>query len=137
LRLSLSLLTAAVATAALAVPVAGAAPAKPSLTPSVSRLNCGDQAVDAGVKACGPVTFTNTTSQGIFVGGTGWEEPYVDFYESGSTCTSAITLAPGQSCTIDVTFNPTDTGRRSAKLMLSDGTLGTKTSVRLVGFGTA
>lgn len=138
MRIALTLLTAAAAVAALALPVSVAAAAKPSLSASVNRLDCGEQGVDAGSKACGSVTFTNTTSGTVQIGPTTIDESNaVDFTVSSSDCTSTAHLAPGESCAVNLAFNPVATGRRSAKLVLRENTRLTQTSVRLVGVGTS
>jgi hypothetical protein len=136
MRIAPTLVTAAAAVAALALPVSGASAAKPSLSASINRIDCGQQAVDAGSKACGSVTFTNTASRTVQIGAWGIESTAVDFSVSSSDCTEAAFLAPGASCAANLAFNPVATGRRSAKLLQRENTLQTETSVRLVGFGT-
>jgi hypothetical protein len=131
-----ALLATVAATAALAVPAANASAGKPPLTPSVNRLDCGDQAVGV-LKECGSITFTNTSSGTVQVGPWGIDETgAVDFYVSGTTCIAVSFLAPGESCVTNVTFTPVTTGRRSAKLVQHAG-LAASTTVRLVGYGTA
>jgi hypothetical protein len=137
MRMGLTFVTAAAA-AALALPVSSASAAKPSLSASVNRLDCGSQAVDAEVKACESITFTNKASNSVQIGSRLIEESgAVDFTVSSSDCTPTAYLGVGASCVISVAFNPAATGRRSAKLVLRENTLLTETSVRLVGFGTA
>jgi len=136
MRIAPTLLTAAAAAAALALPVSASA-GKPSLGASVNRLDCGAQAVDAGAKACGSVTFRNTASRTVQIGARRIDESNaVDFTVSSSDCIATAYLAPGESCVVNLTFNPVATGRRSAKLVQGENTLQTETSVRLVGFGT-
>ena len=123
--------------AALALPVSAASAAQPSLSASVNRLDCGEQAVDAGSKACGSVTFTNTASGSVQIGPTTVDESNAtDFTLASSDCISTAYLAPGQSCAVNLAFNPVAAGRRSAKLILRENTRLTQTSVRLVGVGT-
>jgi hypothetical protein len=136
MRIGLTLLAAAAAAAALALPASDASAARASLSASVSRINCGEQAVDAGAKACGSVTFTNTASSSVQVGPRSIESNGIDFNVSSSTCIPVSVLGTGESCVIDLAFNPVTTGRRSAKLVLQENTFTTATSVRLVGFGT-
>lgn len=131
-----TLLAAAAAAASLAIPVADAAAARSGLTASVNRLDCGSQVVTAGAKACGSVSFTNTTSSSVQVQSPQLDESGAsDFAFTSSTCIAASYLAPGESCTVSVAFNPVATGRRSAKLVLPSS-LATATTVRLQGLGT-
>lgn len=136
MRIAPTLVTAAAAVAALALPVSGASAAKPSLSASVNRIDCGQQAVDAGSKACGSVTFTNTASSTVQIGPRGIESNAVDFSVSSSDCIPVAFLAPNESCTVNLAFNPVATGRRSARLVQRENTLQTQTSIRLLGFGT-
>jgi hypothetical protein len=137
MRIAPTLVTAAAAAAALALPVSGASAAKPSLSASVNRIDCGQQAVDAGSKACGSVTFTNTASSAVQIGPWGIEDRnVVEFSVSSSDCIPVAFLAPNESCTVHLAFNPVATGRRSARLVQRENTLQTETSVRLLGFGT-
>jgi len=135
MRIAPTLLTAAAAVAALALPVSGASAAKPSLSASVNRIDCGQQAVDAGSKACGSVTFTNTAASTVQIGSRRIESNAVDFSVSSSDCIPVAFLAPNESCTVNLAFNPVATGRRSARLVQPENSLQTETSVRLVGFG--
>jgi hypothetical protein len=136
MRIHATLLAAVAATAALALPIAEASAGKPPLSASVSRLDCGSQAVDAGAKTCGSITFTNTTSDSVQIGPWGIDETgAVDFSVTSTDCIAVSWLAPGESCTTNVEFNPVQTGRRSAKLVQHAGF--STTTVRLVGLGTA
>ena len=137
MRLNLTVVAALAAACALAAPVSASAAGKAALSTSVQRLNCGSQALDAGAKPCGSVTFTNTSSRTVQLTSTAIvENGAVDFAEGSSTCTAVSFLSPGQSCVIEVLFNPGTAGRRAAKLVQREGTLGTEASVRLIGTGT-
>jgi len=56
-----------------------------------------------------------------------------DFAQT-NTCGSSI--APGTSCTINVTFNPAQIGARTANLSVTDNAPGSPQTVRLTGVGT-
>jgi DNA-binding beta-propeller fold protein YncE len=56
-----------------------------------------------------------------------------DFAQATNTCTGSI--APGKTCTIGITFAPTATGSRSAKLALTDDAQGSPQTVTLSGMG--
>jgi Cep192 domain 4 len=141
MRIRPSILTAAAATAATAA-IAIAAPAalaaSGSLTANVHHLDCGAQAVSAGSKDCPSITFTNTASTSVQLTVLAIQESNaVDFLFSSTTCTPASSLPPGQSCVVNLAFNPVSVGHRSANLVVSEGTFNTSATVGLVGRGTA
>jgi hypothetical protein len=95
-------------------------------------MNFGTVAV--GQKSAPQVaTFTNTakftlTIQSLKITGTNSS----DFSET-NTCGTSV--APGASCTITVTFKPTETGVRTADVSISDGGGGSPQTVALTGTG--
>jgi len=52
-----------------------------------------------------------------------------------NTCTSGVSLPPGSSCTVDVTFNPTATEERTGTLTFSDNASPATQTVDLKGAG--
>jgi archaellum component FlaF (FlaF/FlaG flagellin family) len=61
-----------------------------------------------------------------------------DFWVApGGTCSTATPLAPGESCTVRVRFNPTDTGARSGKLSFWVNTPTGRVDAQLTGTGLA
>jgi hypothetical protein len=91
-----------------------------SISLSASRLDFGTESVDF-FSVTQTVTLTNSgmvpiiiSSTGITITGTNLE----DFLET-DTC-AGTTIAPGTSCTIDITFWPGDAGTRSAVLRITD-----------------
>lgn len=107
----------------------------PSVTPSV--VSFGSLATDAGASPAQTVTITNAggraisvSSGGIFVTGTAAS----DFSISGGTCAPSGVIASGSSCTIEVVFDPSVVGTRSASVLVAT-TAGTVT-VALSGTGT-
>ncbi len=109
----------------------GAAVTTVSLSPT--SVSFGGQAVATNSAAKtvtvknsgkGQLTFSNTTITGTDPG---------DFAQATNTCTGSI--APGKTCTISITFTPTATGSRSAKLELTDDAQGTPQTVTLSGSG--
>jgi hypothetical protein len=99
---------------------------------SPASMNFGTVAV--GQKSAPQVaTFTNTakftlTIQSLKITGTNSS----DFSET-NTCGTSV--APGASCTITVTFKPTETGVRTADVSISDGGGGSPQTVALTGTG--
>ncbi|HUJ21706.1 MAG TPA: choice-of-anchor D domain-containing protein, partial [Bryobacteraceae bacterium] len=59
-----------------------------------------------------------------------------DFTEANNCPVSPATLAPGATCGVRVTFKPTATGPRRAKISVSDSVPGSPQVVTLVGTGT-
>lgn len=109
-----------------------------SLTPSsltFAGLNPGSgpsapQTVTLQNTGTGPLTISSVAITGA--------NPS-DFAISGNNCPvgPAATLNPGNSCLINVTFNPTATGSRSASLSVSDDATPSPQIVALSGTGTS
>ncbi len=59
-----------------------------------------------------------------------------DFGQIASTKPCGSTLAAGKSCTIDVTFTPTEVGARTGTLTLTDNSPSSPQTVALSGTGT-
>src|SRR5262249_40918910 len=87
----------------------------PVVSVSPSSFNFGNQPVDHA-SAAQVFTVQNTGNAGLQMSGAGASG---DFAVSSDTCTGT-TVAPGGTCTISVTFTPTQTGGRTGTLMISD-----------------
>jgi hypothetical protein len=117
--------------------VASVSAAPSGLRANPHNVNCGRQPVDAGSKDCGPLILTNTTSDPItitnitYVSGSGTEFPVLGF---APTCTIGVPVQPEASCGLFVRFDPLQSGRRAARLLVS--TDAGDTTVRLAGRGT-
>jgi Putative Ig domain/Abnormal spindle-like microcephaly-assoc'd, ASPM-SPD-2-Hydin len=99
--------------------------------PSLSFLP--PQQVIGTVSPAQTETLTNTGTSEVVISNialTGTNE--ADFGQS-NTCGS--TLAAGASCTINVTFTPSQLGARSASITITDNTTGSPSSVSLSGVG--
>jgi hypothetical protein len=59
-----------------------------------------------------------------------------DFIQTNSCPVSPTTLAAGATCTINVTFDPTATGSRTASISITDNAAGSPQGVSLSGTGT-
>src|SRR5437588_1633109 len=114
--------------------VEGAGPA-PTISLSASSLDFGTQSVDYfGVTQT--VTLTNSSAVPLFLSSTGITitgTDSEDFLES-DTC-AGRTIAPGTSCTIDVTFWPGAAGTRTAVLRITDNAADSPQPVALSGTG--
>lgn len=115
------------------VSLTGTSAAVTTVSLSPTSLSFGNQAVatTSAVKTVtvknsgkGQLTFSNITITGADPG---------DFAQAINTCTGSI--APGKTCTISITFAPTATGTRSAKLELTDDAQGSPQTVPLSGSG--
>ncbi|MDQ3642476.1 MAG: choice-of-anchor D domain-containing protein, partial [Actinomycetota bacterium] len=89
------------------------APAEAAVTLSSTSIAFGDQGVGTS-SGSRPVTVTNTGELSLTVGAISVSG---DFTASG-TCVAGTSVAPGESCTIDVTFSPTAGGFRSGTLTI-------------------
>ena len=109
-----------------------------ALTVAPSTVEFGSVATDAGAPSAQLVTVTNAgdgaisvLSGGISITGSA----ALDFTVSGGTCAPSGVIAAGSSCTIEVAFDPSVAGARSASVSVAT-TAGTVT-VALSGTGTS
>jgi hypothetical protein len=79
------------------------------------------------------IAVTNTGSAGLFIGSAAVPNT-LDFTEVSDGC-SGLTLAPGTSCSVSITFSPTAAGTRSAAFTLTDNAAGSPHTVPLTGTG--
>ena len=100
----------------------------PALSLTPSSINFGAQIVDT-ISAEQPVTLSNTGTAALNISGI---ETSGDFAQS-STCSSI--LAAGATCTIDITFTPTDTGQRMGDLTVNSNATSSPDIVDLSGTG--
>lgn len=98
-----------------------------------------------GVLASGPAatedfTLSNSadTTVDLLPDPAGLTGPNADQYSiTGGTCTLGITLSPGDSCTITVSFDPSSIGGKAAKLVVDSNDPSGPARVALFGTGTA
>jgi hypothetical protein len=108
----------------------------PRLNLSPTSLAFGSQAVAAGPTPAQTVTVSNTggaplTINSITFGGTNPGQ-----FARTTTCPiSPATLAAAGSCTVSVTFDPLNTGAKSASLNVNVAAPATSRSVALTGTG--
>jgi Putative Ig domain/Abnormal spindle-like microcephaly-assoc'd, ASPM-SPD-2-Hydin len=80
------------------------------------------------------ITVTNTGNAGLFINSAAVPNT-LDFTEVSDGC-SGLTLAPGTSCSVSITFSPTGTGTRSATFTLTDNAANSPQTVPITGTGT-
>lgn len=91
---------------------------------STTYINFGDQQLST-TSAASPITLSNTGTATLTVTGAALSGANPgDFILAGGTCVSAsggttVQIAPGGSCTMTVSFQPTAIGTRSGTLMVS------------------
>ena len=84
-----------------------------------------------------PVTVSNTsTTTALHVTAIAISGVAAKDYTESDNCVSAGSIAPGGSCTINVTFTPSAKGFRSAAMSITDDGGGSPQNVALTGTGT-
>jgi hypothetical protein len=116
----------------LAPPAVAAAPA---VTFTPTSLTFADQAIGT-TSAAQSVTVANTGDASLFINSaaTRGADP-LDFTEVNDGC-SGLTLAPGTSCSVSITFSPTASGTRSGTLIVTDNAANSPQTAPLTGTGT-
>lgn len=108
--------------------------AAPALSLAPASLDFGDQVVGSVSKAK-RITVTNPGGKPLYVDSvTSGGDNSSDFSVVNDTCTGA-TVPPNRACIIDVTFTPSDTDERNARLKLTDNALDSPQRVSLTGNG--
>src|SRR4051812_43561780 len=107
----------------------------PAVTFTPASLTFGAQAIGT-TSAAQSITVANTGTANLFVNSaqTRGADP-LDFTQVGDGC-SGLTLAPGTSCSVSITFSPTATGARSASFILTDNAAASPQTVPISGTGT-
>jgi len=106
------------------------------VTVSATNLNFGNVAVGVN-SAVQTVTLNNTQAVPLTISGiaiSGGISPG-DFVQSGSCPLSPATLGAGLSCSINVSFQPSALGPRTATLTVTDSASNSPQSVSLTGAG--
>ncbi len=107
----------------------------PSAGPSLSStsLSFGNQPIAVSSTAQ-TITLTNNTGAALSIAGLtiGGANPG-DFAEIANSC--GTSAAAGGTCTIEVSFTPSDTGQRTATLSITDNASNSPQTVSLTGTG--
>src|SRR3954453_6145225 len=97
-------------------PAPASAPAV-TLTPSSLTFDARDTGTTSAAQS---ITVANTGSAPLFINSAQVRGANpLDFTATGDGC-SGLTLAPGGSCSMDVTFSPSEAGARSGPLIVTD-----------------
>jgi large repetitive protein len=114
-------------------------PPAPAVNLSTTALDFGSVSINT---TSAPLTVTVGNSgnatlviTGISIGAPGANA--ADFAQTGTCPIGQPGLAPGATCTVDVTFTPHATGARAATLALADNAVNTPQTVSLSGTGIA
>src|SRR5437763_11999848 len=109
--------------------------AAPAVTFTPTSLTFGAQAIGT-TSAPQSITVANTGDAPLFINSaaTRGANP-LDFTEVNDGC-SGLTLAPGTSCSVSITFSPTATGTRSGTFILTDNAPNSPQTVPITGTGT-
>jgi putative Ig domain-containing protein/centrosomal CEP192-like protein len=132
LKLSSVAAASLLAVGVLTTPASAAAPAV-TLTPA--SLTFAAQAIGT-TSAAQSITVANTGTASLFINSaaTRGTDP-LDFTEVNDGC-SGLTLAPGTSCSVSITFSPTASGTRSGTLIVTDNAANSPQTAPLTGTGT-
>jgi hypothetical protein len=105
----------------------------PIVSLSASSIDFGNEAVHT---TSGPqsITLTNSGTVSLTVSSVTVTGANVTDFVEANSCTGP--LAPGATCTIDVTFTPSVAAVRSATIVIADNAAGSPHTVALVGTGT-
>jgi hypothetical protein len=107
----------------------------PAVTFTPTSLTFAAQAIGT-TSAAQTIAIKNTGSAGLFINSaaTRGANP-LDFTQVDDQC-SGLTLPPGASCSVAITFSPTASGTRSATFLLTDNAPASPQSVPITGTGT-
>ena len=114
----------------VAIPIAGNGVNGPALTANPARALFAPQTVATSSKPA-PVMLINTGNSGLNI--TGISLAGTDSSDFAETNNCGGSLAPGGSCTVNVTFTPTAGGSRAASMAISGTEPGSPQSVELAG----
>jgi hypothetical protein len=103
----------------------------PTVTLSSSLISYGDHLLQTGTTES--VTLTNTSPLTLKIASMALVGANTSDFSQTHTCLS--TLAPGASCTIDVTFKPSLIGSRAAAIEIRDNGVGSPHTIALRGTG--
>lgn len=107
--------------------------AAPAVTFTPTSLTFGAQAIGT-TSAAQSVTVANTGTASLFINSAAVPNT-LDFTVVSDGC-SGLTLAPGASCSMSMTFSPTASGTRSAALTVTDNAPGSPQTAPITGTGT-
>ena len=102
----------------------------PSVTLSPSSLTFGNQEVGT-TSPSQPVTLTNSGAAALTISEIAASADFTETNNCGSS------LAAGSSCTINVSFTPTATGKTTGSISVTDNATGSPQTVSLSGTGTS
>ncbi|HZX56974.1 MAG TPA: choice-of-anchor D domain-containing protein, partial [Ilumatobacteraceae bacterium] len=108
-----------------------AVPATPVASVSPTSLAFGNQALNT-TSAARTVTVTNNGGANLVISATALGGTNANQFARTTTC---ATVAPGASCTINVTFRPTTAGAKTASLSITHNAAGSPSTVALTGTG--
>ena len=117
------------------VPLTGTGTA-PVAVFSASSIHFGNQKV--GTSAAQSVALSNTGTAPLTINALAATADFA--VASGTTCGTASAVAPGGSCTVNLTFTPAQEGNRTGSLTITDnsnGVAGSTQTVNLDGVGLA
>ena len=113
-------------------------PTLPAGAISPESADFGSRQINTGASAAKTFTLSSSGEAALVIGSAGPSVSGTDstqFAVSGGTCKAGASIEVGSSCTVEVTFNPTAAGAKSASLTIPTN-VGDKTAA-LTGTGVA
>ena len=110
----------------------------PTISVTPNPDNFGPQTIGSAVNSV--ITVRNTGLANLVLGSPALTSPSGPFSIASTACTPGLSIAPGGTCTIIVSFAPTSTGPANGGFTVysnTGGVTGTATAVNLTGSGVA
>ena len=107
----------------------------PAVSISPSSKDFGNQGITAGPIATQDFTVTNTGSADLHITTTSLTGTGLSQFDITTNTCKGATVAPAGTCTVEVSFEPSTPGSKSASLTLADDASDSPQSVALTGAG--
>jgi Ca2+-binding RTX toxin-like protein len=111
-------------------------PLAPTFSVSPATKNFGSRAIAAGPTAAQTFTVTNRGTAGLHISDVKVTGTAATQFKKTSDACRTQTVAPGKTCAVKLTFDPSTKGQKAAQLSFTDGASGSPHKVTLQGRGT-
>ena len=115
----------------------GVSVGEPGVSLGANRLEMGSVLVGQGPRTK-QTTLTNTGNAPLDIDSIEVEGDADDFeLATATTCSDDAAVPPGETCVVAVAFSPTETGKRSAEVVIEHNAASSPSRIDLAGTGTA